>query len=85
MSGSRTTRKVTIDSARRISTSGDMFTSSSSSQPKKKSVFDRLGVSGAKSVVNTLYFVWKSAQITVIFRDMIPEFITGRKKIYWNE
>jgi len=51
MSGSR--RKVTIDSGRKISTSGDMF--ASSSHPKKKSVFDRLGLSGAKMVIIILY------------------------------
>lgn len=46
-------RKVTIDSGRKISTSGDMFQSSSSGggQPKKKSVFDRLGHTSGKSMV----------------------------------
>ena len=43
-STSRTTRKVTIDSGRKISTSGDI----DQTQPKKKSVFERLGNSGAK-------------------------------------
>lgn len=52
-------RKVTIDAGRKISTSGDMFQSSGSgSQPKKKSVFDRLGHTG-KSVVCILNYLFR--------------------------
>lgn len=50
MSGSRTTRKVTIDSGRRVSTSSEVVDQSSGT--KSKSVFDRLGVITAKSVVS---------------------------------
>ena len=52
MAASRTTRKVTIDSARRISSTGDLI--EQPAQPtKKKSVFDRLGVSNPKALVST--------------------------------
>ena len=52
-------RKVTIDSGRKISTSGDMFQSSSSGgQPKKKSVFDRLGHTSSKSVVSPIFSIF---------------------------
>ena len=51
--------KVTIDSGRKISTSGDMFQSGGGGgggQPKKKSVFDRLGHTSSKSVVSLINF-----------------------------
>merc|ERR1712126_365542 len=48
MAASRTTRKVTIDSGRRISSSGDLI--EQNEVRKKKSVFDRLGVSNPKLV-----------------------------------
>jgi len=47
-------RKVTIDSGRRISTTGELEQTIPPLSQKKKSVFERLGSSKSKSVVKSV-------------------------------